>query len=318
MERQTFRSFRMVVALVAVALLTSTVAQASDLERHLRDQYRGKILLLRGFYSGERLRYDSAGALAGGGNTGDWTTDGVVQVGDIHVSGQALKIKAKRLMVVSSGRNGLHFDAEVASGRQKAPKKAAVVELEARMDGDGTAEKANAILSRIFLTSKDNFADAVPDFWRSCITDGLSGKNENCRFSAEMAAVPGMASPAEGTHSSVSPSEQNCPPACDTAAKTSARLFRVGHGVSPPRAIYQPEPSFSEPARKAKYQGTMTMGLIVDKEGHPQKIHILSPLGAGLDAKAVKAVETWKFQPAQKDGEPVAVQIAVEVDFHLY
>lgn len=70
MERQTFRNFRMVVALVAVALLTSTVAQASDLERHLRDQYRGKILLLRGFYSGERLRYDSAGALAGGGNNG--------------------------------------------------------------------------------------------------------------------------------------------------------------------------------------------------------------------------------------------------------
>ena len=62
----------------------------------------------------------------------------------------------------------------------------------------------------------------------------------------------------------------------------------------------------------------MSMGLIVDKEGHPHNIHILSPLGAGLDAKAVQAVATWKFQPAEKDGEPVAVQIAVEVDFHLY
>jgi TonB family protein len=318
MERQTLRNLRMVVALVAVALLTSTVAQANDLERKLRDQYRGKILVLRGFYYGDRLRYDSAGALAGGGNAGEWTIDGVVQVSDIHVSGQALKIKAKRLMVISSGRNGLHFDVEVASGRQNAPKKPAVVELEARMDGDGTEEKANATLSRIFLTSKDNFADAVPDFWRSCITDGLSGKNANCRFSAEMAAVPGMSSPVAVTQSSISPSEQNCPPACDTAATTSAGLFRVGNGVKPPRVIYQQEPEFSEPARKSKYQGTMTMGLIVDKEGHPYNIYILSPLGAGLDAKAVKAVETWKFQPAQKDGEPVAVQIAVEVDFHLY
>lgn len=253
------------------------------------------------------------------GTTGDWTTDGVVQVGDIHVSARALKIKAKRLMVVSSGRNGLHFDAEVVSGPKALKKAVVVVDLEARVDGDGlTEDKANAILSRIFLTSKDNFADAVPDFWRSCITDGLSGKNENCRFSAEMATVPGMSSPVAITNSSVSSSEQNCPPACDTAATTSARLFRVGHGVTPPKAIYQQEPEFSEPARKAKYQGTMTMGLIVDKEGHPQKIYILSPLGAGLDAKAVKAVETWKFQPAQKDGEPVAVQIAVEVDFHLY
>jgi TonB family protein len=133
-----------------------------------------------------------------------------------------------------------------------------------------------------------------------------------------MAAVPGMSSPVATTNSSVSPSEQNCPPACETSAANSGALFRVGHGVKPPRAIYQPEPEFSDPARKAKYQGVMTMGLIVDKEGHPQNIHILSPLGAGLDAKAVKAVETWKFQPAQKDGEPVAVQIAVEVDFHLY
>jgi len=317
MEHQTLRYLRMVAALGVVVLITTAIAQASDRERHLHDQYRGKIFVIRGFYSGGRLRYDVAGGFEGGGRAGDWTTDGVVRVNDIHVSGRALKIKAKRLMVVSSGRNGLHFDAEVASGQKTLKKAVVVVELEARMHGDSTAEKANAILSRIFLTSKDNFAEAVPEYWRSCITDGLSGKNESCRFSAEMAAVPGMASPVAVAHSSDSPSGQNCPPGCDTPANTSTQ-FRVGHGVKPPRVIYQQEPEFSDPARKAKYQGTMTMGLIVDKEGHPQNIHILSPLGAGLDAKAVKAVETWKFQPAEKDGETVAVQIAVEVDFHLF
>ena len=34
--------------------------------------------------------------------------------------------------------------------------------------------------------------------------------------------------------------------------------------------------------------------------------------------KAIEAVKNWKFEPAMKDGHPVAVQIAVEVDFHLY
>ena len=317
MEHQTLRNLRMVFALGIAAVVTTTVARASDLERHLRDRYRGKIFVIRSFYSGERLRYDMAGGFEGGGRAGDWTVDGVVRVDDIHVSGRGVKIKAKRLMVVSSGRNGLHFDAEVASGQKALKKAAVVVELEARMDGDGTEQKADAILSRIFMTSQDNLAAAVPEYWRSCIAEGLSGKNENCRFSAEMTAVPGMASPVAITHSSDSPSEQNCPPGCDTPANSGTQ-FRVGHGVKPPRVIYQQEPEFSDPARKAKYQGTMTMGLIVDKEGHPQNIRILSPLGAGLDAKAVKAVESWKFQPAQKDGEPVAVQIAVEVDFHLY
>ena len=37
------------------------------------------------------------------------------------------------------------------------------------------------------------------------------------------------------------------------------RRFPVGGGVSPPRPIYQPEPEFSEEARKAKYQGTCTL-----------------------------------------------------------
>jgi TPR repeat protein len=38
----------------------------------------------------------------------------------------------------------------------------------------------------------------------------------------------------------------------------------------------------------------------------------------GLDEKAVEAVRSWRFSPALKDGKPVAVEIAVEVDFHLY
>jgi TonB family protein len=38
----------------------------------------------------------------------------------------------------------------------------------------------------------------------------------------------------------------------------------------------------------------------------------------GLDQKAVEAVRKWKFEPAMKDGKPVAVQISVEVNFRLY
>jgi protein TonB len=38
----------------------------------------------------------------------------------------------------------------------------------------------------------------------------------------------------------------------------------------------------------------------------------------GLDEKALDAVRTWRFLPATLDGQPVAAQIAVEVDFRLY
>jgi protein TonB len=95
-------------------------------------------------------------------------------------------------------------------------------------------------------------------------------------------------------------------------------IFRPGKGVTPPRVIYQTDPEFSEEARKAKYQGTCVLGLVVDANGRPTAIRVLSALGMGLDEKAIESVKNWKFEPGKKDGHDVAVEIAVEVDFHLY
>ena len=95
-------------------------------------------------------------------------------------------------------------------------------------------------------------------------------------------------------------------------------LYRVGGGVSAPRTIYSPDPEYSEEARKAKYQGTVVLWLIVDANGRPRDIRIARSLGLGLDQKAIEAVSTWQFDPARKGGRPVAVQVNVEVDFRLF
>ena len=94
--------------------------------------------------------------------------------------------------------------------------------------------------------------------------------------------------------------------------------FRVGGGVSAPRPIYSPDPEYSEEARKAKFQGTCVLWLVVGPDGRPRDIKIARTLGLGLDEKAIEAVKNWKFEPAMKDGKPVAVMINVEVSFRLY
>lgn len=99
---------------------------------------------------------------------------------------------------------------------------------------------------------------------------------------------------------------------------TGGGVFRVGGGVSAPRAIYSPDPEYSEEARKAKYQGVCVLWLVVGADGRPQQVRVTRSLGLGLDEKAIEAVKTWKFEPAQKDGHPVSVQINVEVSFRLY
>ena len=85
-----------------------------------------------------------------------------------------------------------------------------------------------------------------------------------------------------------------------------------------PQVIYNPEPSFSEEARKSKTQGTVMLLLVVGKDGRTYNIRVGQSLGMGLDEKAIEAVSRWRFKPATLNGQPVATQIAVEVDFHLY
>lgn len=94
--------------------------------------------------------------------------------------------------------------------------------------------------------------------------------------------------------------------------------YRVGGGVSSPRIIYAPDPEFSEEARKAKYEGTVVLWLVVGPDGRTHDIRIHRSLGMGLDERAIEAIRQWRFEPGRKDGIPVAVMINVEVNFRLY
>ncbi|HEV2401663.1 MAG TPA: energy transducer TonB [Candidatus Sulfotelmatobacter sp.] len=96
-------------------------------------------------------------------------------------------------------------------------------------------------------------------------------------------------------------------------------IYPAGRGgVSVPQVIYNPEPSFSEEARKSKTQGIVLLIIVVGKDGRPYDIRVRQSLGMGLDEKAMEAVSRWRFRPATLNGQPVATQIAVEVNFRLY
>jgi TonB family protein len=95
-------------------------------------------------------------------------------------------------------------------------------------------------------------------------------------------------------------------------------VYSVGGGVSAPIPIYKPEPAYSEEARKAKYQGTVVLWIVVDASGGVTDCKVVKPLGLGLDEKAVETVRTWKFKPALRNGTPVPVRVMVEVSFRLF
>lgn len=94
-------------------------------------------------------------------------------------------------------------------------------------------------------------------------------------------------------------------------------LYRAERVIAP-RAIYDPEPEYSEEARKVKHEGIVMLSLVVDEQGRARDIRVARSLGMGLDEKAIEAVKKWKFAPGTKDGIPVPVQVNVEVNFRLY
>src|SRR5215471_13339019 len=94
-------------------------------------------------------------------------------------------------------------------------------------------------------------------------------------------------------------------------------VFRVGGGVTAPALLSKVEPEYSEEARKAKYQGTVTLYIQVDPSGRAINMKVLHSLGLGLDEKAMEAVKKWRFKPGTKDGKAVTVEAQIEVNFRL-
>jgi TonB family protein len=88
--------------------------------------------------------------------------------------------------------------------------------------------------------------------------------------------------------------------------------------VNPPSPTFAPDPEYGDQARRAKYQSIVVLGGIVDTDGSFRDLCIRQAAGEGLDEKAIEAASQWKFKPANRGGEPVAVYIEMEVNFRLY
>jgi TonB family protein len=89
-------------------------------------------------------------------------------------------------------------------------------------------------------------------------------------------------------------------------------------GVTTPRPTYRVEPRYTDDARAAKLQGSVLLSVVINEQGRPEEIKVTRSLDPGLDERAIEAVQQWQFTPGTKDGSPIAVTAAVEVNFRLF
>ena len=98
---------------------------------------------------------------------------------------------------------------------------------------------------------------------------------------------------------------------------TESRVFYISRDVTAPELICHVEAEYTEEARQAKYQGTVVLSLVVQRDGSVRDIKVLLALKYGLTEKAMEAVLHWRFRPGMKNGTPVDVRKIVEVIFRL-
>lgn len=84
------------------------------------------------------------------------------------------------------------------------------------------------------------------------------------------------------------------------------------------RIVSKRAPMFTEEARRAGVNGTVVLRMILMPDGKVAHALILKGLPAGLSDEAIYAAGQTRFEPAMKDGRPVAQFITVSYGFRSY
>jgi hypothetical protein len=90
-----------------------------------------------------------------------------------------------------------------------------------------------------------------------------------------------------------------------------------GFDGTPPKPMSTPAPDVSREALLVGQAGRETFVVLIDAEGKTNVLAFTGLLQYGLEETTIDAVKQWKFEPAMKDGNPVPVRIAMDIDYKL-
>lgn len=114
-----------------------------------------------------------------------------------------------------------------------------------------------------------------------------------------------------GVRANASPAPPDAPIASPTAPSPAARVD------TRPRPLNSPQPWYTEQARKNGVFGMVRVRVLVGADGTVMQVKTLSTLPDFLTEQAIRAANGLKFEPARKDGTPVAYWMLVIVEFNL-
>jgi len=271
--------------LAALSPTNVTATDRRDLENDLRNIYEHKLLSLKQPCFGSKLKFDSSGALVGKAVAGPWSTSGLLQVEKLVFASERLEIDGRRVILALR-------TTEVDKHTSLLPSNIGVTPLvtneQIRIIIDLSASdvsQANRALSQVFQAGQ--LMDRVAAYWQPKTRDLKAFRNST-------------------------------PDAVVAELEGNRPVYLANSGrIGPPKPIIMADPTYTKATRQKGLEGTAVLLVAVNEKGFPEVLEVTRSLDEDLDIQAVSAVAQWRFRPAMKDGQPVAVLINVEVTFRL-
>ena len=306
-------------------------------EDELKQQLAGKTFYLRGGYLENTLSFDEHGQLTGHSPQGSYTLC-LIQIDKVHL--------AKHKVEIEGLRYGLHFLGELPN---KDPGKAMD-----RVRITPRKKQVRITIDRELVVTPKKKKDKKADKTEAKKTAAQPTEEAAAAADAkaEMAAAPEAERPADGTSVTATTSPAHArqvlqaalegifaPSLDDRMIGTLPDFWKLYYQAAAAQADYAPadpavlrqnqvdrkarllapvEPPSNEYAQAGGVAGMALYHAIIGPDGKPQEVVVGRPIGFGLDENAADSIRKASFQPAIKDGKPVAVLLDLVVQFRIY
>lgn len=108
------------------------------------------------------------------------------------------------------------------------------------------------------------------------------------------------------------------PPAAAPVQKAQVASVAVTPPTFNAAYLRNPAPHYPVAARRSGEQGTVTLRVLVSREGLPVRVDVEKSSGSThLDAAALEAVKAWRFTPARQGTDAIESWMLVPIVFRL-
>jgi TonB family protein len=274
--------------LCALLLATAcwSVGSTAQTEHDLSTELVRQTLVLRNYYTAQKLKYDAAGKLLSGGAPGSSPTDARVYIQQVRLEKNTLVIRGEHPISVFDPATG---DTTLLGLHER-------VDIEAQLPSDKPAyESAHAALDKIFLTTTEANAIACTEKEDQTFREVMLRMTQFVSAKPQQAATGGEPL-------------QLCFP-------TGSRAYVAGNGVTRPEEAKVYPPAYPQGQPRSDTKKLSNLAIIVDESGKPTSLIVVGSAATVFDLAAIQAVRGWKFHPGSYQNHPVPMAITVEVVF---